>query len=224
MGLTLTQIANDANRYLRNNNTEALLNLPQTDRDEIVKDAVKKYSRVRPITRLEVFAGNNTGFYNLPAAWIEEFSTISEIEHPIEQSPPLIIRPENYFISLMATGKMIRFRFNNPGQNSTFWVKYTIEHTFDSTGTSTVPTTDKDVIAYLSTSLMAQAFSSFFASKATNSLADVEIVGYNTRVAEFNTLAEKYLKMYVEDITDDNTGVYGQIDFVRDLYFNRDDE
>jgi hypothetical protein len=97
-------------------------------------------------------------------------------------------------------------------------------HSFESGGPSTVPATDLDVISYLSCALMCQAFANFYASKANHNLPEIEAIGYGTRVTEFTDLAKKFMDLYESEITDDNTGYYGNVEFSKDLYFDRDAE
>ena len=41
---------------------------------------------------------------------------------------------------------------------------------------------------------------------------------------EFNNIADRFMKKYEEDIHDDVTGVYGNVKFSRDTFYDRDDD
>jgi len=222
MGLTLRAIADNCNTHILSKNARDLANFSQADRDAVIQDGIKKYGRVRPLIIVQAYTASDSNKYDLPTSWLDEFSTISLIENPADQSPPAIEREENYYISNTPTGKKIRFKYTKPAVGTIFWVSYTVMHTIDSTGETTVPSTDLDVVTYVSCMLLCQSFAGFYATKADNSLVNVEVVGYETRVSEYKGLAKTFNTLYESEVTDDDPGVIGNVNFLRNEYFDRD--
>lgn len=223
MSLTLRAIADNCNTHILSKSTNDLANFTQADRDAVIKDGIKKYSRVRPVVIVQEYTAVDSNTYDLPIQWLEGFSTISIIENPADQSPPVIEKEENYYISNTPTGKKLRFKYTKPSVGTLFWVSYTIMHTMDSTGASTVPDTDLDVVTYVASMLLCQTFAAFYATKANNSLQNVEIVGYESRVSEYKGLATTFKDLYMSEVIDDDPGVYGSVNFMRNEYFDRDE-
>ena len=222
MGLTVTQIYNRANELIKY--TEYTI-FPQTDRENIISNAVvKEYSRRRPLQQLAVMTGASDNWYDLPSDFEDGFSVIQEIEYPVESSPKDIIAPKHYEINLMGDGKKLRFDYNNPALNQTFWMKYTIRHSFNSNGESEIIQADENGVVYLTVALWCKALADKFAEKADPNLSEIELVPYTGRVDEWNNNYEKWMKMYNEWMVDSITGVHGQIDFSQDMYFDRNDE
>jgi hypothetical protein len=225
MSVTLAEIRADANRYLKYTDTT---NFTQADRDEMINDAVRKYSQDRPLNIVAALTATSTAWYSLPSDWEEDFSALWEIEYPIEQSPKETIAPEYWDVEYMlisgSTAQRLRFDVNNPSSGDTFWIKYTKRHVFDGSGNSNIPTCHRNAVAYLSVSLMCQALADFFGGKADANLTNVEFIDQPSRVEEWEKLALNWLKKYKLEITQEVNGIHGQIDFSQNMYFDRNQE
>lgn len=225
MSLTFDDLSENVNELLRNNSVNDLSILPQTVRDNIIKkDAVRKYSRVRPLLVIEEYTATSAAWYDLPAGWEDGFSEIDEIEYPVEKTPKEIIEAKEYRVSLMPAGKKIRFSTIKPSSGDAFWIKYSQRHGFLSSGESDIPYADLDVLSYLSCSLLCTSLATFYASKTNPSLSEAEVIGYATRSDEYRNRAEDWMKKYKDELQEDSTGLYGSLDYVRDTYFERKDE
>ena len=224
MGLTLDTLYAQANRLLLNNDSHALGILSEADRKLLIKDVIRVYSKKRPLVQLEAYTGTSDDWYDLPAAWDDGFSSIYEIEYPIENSPKDTIAEKDYYIDLMSGGKKLRFNRNNPKADATFWVKFLIRHTFDSLGDSEIPESDQTAIAYLIMSIWCEAFATHFASKADPSLAEAEAITYTSRVDEYTGKARDWNTKYNNELKDEYTGTYGKVGFLQDPYWDRDND
>jgi len=217
MGVTLTEIKALTNALVKFTNTTILSN---TDRELLINESVKKYSKRRPYIRTEIYTGTSTDYYSLPSNYEDGFSEIYEIEYPTAASPKEVIEPKYWAVEQMSDGKYLRFFSYNPGADQTFWVKYTSRYAF-SGDTSSIPDCDKTALAYLCASLFCEAIADYYASRADPNLTAVEIPGFNSRVAEWQSQAKRWMTKYDSEVIDRVTGVEGQVDFVQDFYFDR---
>jgi hypothetical protein len=218
MAVSLERLLNLAN----NNLQDSTNNLATADRQELVKKAVIAYSKRQPYVTIQAYTGNATGFYAKPTGWDDDFSSFREIEYPVEQSPKQLIRRSDYDLELTPTGDQLRFFQNKPGDNKTFWVRYTAAHPIDSDSNySTVAAKDAEGISYLATALMCGALASFYATKANSNLANVDIVGYATRTQEYKGLATHWAKLYDKAIRETITGKHDYIPFISNSYWDR---
>ncbi len=192
--------------------------------NDLIVKALKKYSRRRPQTTVSALTGNTTAIYSLPAAFENGFSRIKEVEFPIQLSPKQFIRANHYELDNDPDGKIFRFDNFNPGSGQTFWIKYTTRHEFGSDGQADVAESDQAAFEYLTASILCNAYSAFYASKANASLPEVEAIAYNERVDEYKTKAGDYFKMYTDEIIDEFTGIHGDVNFSRDMFWDRDSE
>jgi len=223
MGLTLTQLLDEANENLQFDDT---IILTTTERENACKKAVQEYSRIRPFYILESYTGvgGDAPFYNLPTAWDEGFSVIAEIEYPVNRVPKEIIRQRYWHIDLRPTGKQLRFGTVNPATGETFYIKFTGRHSFQSSGASNIDEADLVGLSYLATSVMCQMLSTYYAQKANANLPNVDIVEYKDRVAEFQTKSNSWKKKYHQTIKPDLTSTWDNIPFVDWSYWNRTDQ
>jgi hypothetical protein len=223
MGVTLAQLRSATNRYLKYSGEGNLANFTQADRDEIINDAIREYSLVRPCLTTQIVTGTTQDWYSLPSDYEDGFSSIVEIEYPVENSPKDVIDPKYWAIEQMSDGKYLRFDENNPGAGNIFWVKFTKRQVLTN-GTSDIPDSDLNPIAYLATSLMCEALADFYGSRADANLTEVEIPGFTSRVGEFTEQARKWRKKYDALVKQSVTGTFGQIDFLQNAYFDRNEE
>lgn len=223
MGVTESELLADLNRWLLYNDAQALGILSADDRRDIIGAAVKQYSKKRPYLALQVYTGTSSNFYDIPDSWEDGFSSFQEIEYPIENTPKSFIPRKDYCIDLMGSGLKLRFNANNPTSNI-FWVKFFRRHTFDSAGGSNIPVSDETALSYLCVSLTCEAFATHFASKADPSLPEAEVISYTARVTEYRDQAEEWMKKYETELKDENSGVYGEVKFTQDNFWNRSND
>jgi hypothetical protein len=220
MGVSLTSLTSLVNALIKFTDTNILSN---TDRQLLIEESVKKYSKKRPLIRTEIYTGTTSNYYTLPSNFEDGFSEFYEIEYPVESDPKEIIQPKYWAVEQMGTGKQLRFYNNNPGSGNTFWAKYTSRHIFSS-GTSDIPESDETALAYLCASLFCDTIADYYASRSDPNLPEVQIPGFDSRTAEWQSQAKRWMKKYDEEIIDTVSGVEGQIDFSQDMFFDRNPE
>lgn len=225
MATTLSDILKRTNDLLKYTDTT---NLTTADRRDIIVDAVKEYSIRRPYFGMYAETAGSNNWYTLPSDFEDGFSTMIEIEYPIQNNPKDTIKDEYYsitemIISSVAT-KVLRFNFNAPTEGEVFWWKYTKRHVFDSSDNTTVPLADKLGLSYLCCSILCTALADHFTSRADANLSEVEMPGMTTRKDEYQSMAQTWWTKYDKTITQAETGVEGYVDFSQDMYFDRNEE
>ncbi len=225
MAVTLTTLLARTNELLKNTDT---VNLTTADRRDLIVRAVREYSIRRPYIGMYAETAGSDNWYTLPSSYEDGFSSIIEIEYPIENTPPDTIDSEDYKIDTMiissTTTRVLRFINNSPTSGEVFWWKYTIRHTFDSSDNSTVPDADELGVAYLCCSLFCNALANHYAGRADANLSEVEVPAMTTRKDEYQSMASTWWTKYDNTITQRETGVEGYINFSQDMYFERDEE
>lgn len=198
--------------------------LPDTDQADIIEKALIRYSRVRPMLAVVEYTGNATGIYSFLSPWKNGFSQITEIEYPVGKTPKETIDSRDYTTDKTPSGHVLRFDQFNPGLGNIFWVKHTAPHSFTSDGVAEeVPDSDQAGIQYLAASLMATALSNHYATKANPSLPGTGLVTYNERVREYADKAREWMKLFEGEIKAEVTGIIGNLDFLQNTYFGRED-
>ena len=221
MGVSLTDLTALTNAIVKFTDTTILSVI---DRTLLIKESVKKYSKKRPLIQTEIYTGTESDFYTLPTNYEDGFSEFYEIEYPIEISPKSIIQPKYWAVEQMGAGKKLRFNLNNPGSGNTFWAKYTKRHIFSDSGSSDIPVSDETALSYLCASLFCDSIADFYASRSDPNLPNIQMPGFDSRTAEWQSQAKRWMKKYNEEIINNVSGVEGQIDFSQDMFFDRNSE
>lgn len=221
MTVQLSEIKTQANALLREDDR---LVLTDDNIDRHISSAVREYSKRRPYRIVYEETGVSNGQYALPSDFEEGFSRIEEIEYPINEAPKCVIDPKWYDIESVPSGRVIRFRYYNPTNGEMFWIKYTKRQWYDTDGGTTIPESDLDGIVNLSVSIMCEALANYYATKANVNLTEAEPFQYDTRVAEYNSRANKHREKYDMLIRPDVSGVTGHVDFSDQMFFDRNAE
>ena len=163
--------------------------------------------------------------YSYPSDFEAGFSKILEVEYPVGKVPKETIALKYYDEDYTPTGKVIRFNGCNPSAGETWWLKYTTAHRFTSAGEAEeIPESHQPGFEYLCASITCTKLATFYASKANPSLPGVEIVAFNERVAEYSSMANKWMEKFNSEISQEVTGIIGQVKFGQEMFFDRDDE
>ncbi len=225
MAVTLTNLLSRTNQLLKFTDTT---NLTTADRRDLIVKAIHEYSVRRPYFGMYAETAGSNSWYTLPSDFEDGFSSMLEIEYPIQQTPKSIINQDYWYIDTMIVSgsavRVLRFSSRAPTNTETFWLKYTKRHTFDSSDNSTVPNADEIGVAYLCCSLFCAALADHFASRADGNLTEVEVPGLTTRKDEYQSMASTWFAKYDKLITQVVLGVNDSVNFSQDMYFEREDE
>jgi len=196
--------------------------LPQSERDQAIDSAIDRYSSARPKVQVTAMVANSTGIYELPAAWVNNFSSLREVEYPIEQNPTEYIDPDYTVIEKSPSGYRLKIVYYNPVTGETFWLKYSVPYSFDTSGNAEIPSQDIEGISFLATSFACEKLATYFAEKVSSSLPNADVVDFGNQVEEYSKRASRWLNKYRQAIETHETGVITQGHFTRFNYWNRD--
>jgi hypothetical protein len=181
--------------------------------DDYIQEAIKEYSRRNPDRAIytHVVVTGETNVFDLPSDWEEDFSSIINIEYPVEYYPPQYIDEKYYEVVRIDTGLVLRFIDNPyPGIGQTFWVRYTKRHSV-TTSASTIPTAHEEAVANLSISKVCQAIANFYAT-TTDSSMSADVIDYQSKAAEYNSRSKAHRELYEELMPLEKTGEVGEWD------------
>ena len=110
----LAEITERSNDFLLHEGTTDYVNLSATRRDRAIQNGIISYSRLRPLEDLYAETATSDNWYDLPVEFERGFSSIVNIEYPIEETPTSLLDDKNYGIEQMATGWKLRFYSSAP--------------------------------------------------------------------------------------------------------------
>lgn len=120
-------------------------NLTPDDRDKAIINAARAFSRKFPRILAIATPGDNGFEYDLPAGYVEEFSTIAEIRFPWDpdEQNPTKLELKDYNVFDGPNGRKLRFIRDTPTVSQEFLTIFTAPHVVDATGnTDTIGTFD----------------------------------------------------------------------------------
>lgn len=164
-------------------------------------EALNRYSKARPLEVVVDIPGSGNHDVDLPIDWIEGFSSILQVEYPVDQVPARII--ERRFCQLYAspTGKKLRIWTINPTAAEMVRPTYTILHSEDS-----VPVVDLEAVANMGASVCCLALAARCGNTSDPTI-QADVVNYRSKAAEFIRVAKEYEGLYKSHlgIKDDDT-------------------
>lgn len=160
------------------------------DYDRIISAAMSRYSQHRPAEKVADVVGNGTHDYDLPAGWVDEFSSIRAIEFPIGNIPPELLDADSIMIYATPTGKKIRVIDYSPSASQSFRVTFTVLRT-----ATTIPDSDVDALSWLAASLCCDEIANSYAYSGNSTIA-ADSVDYKSKSSEFSARAKRYEGLY----------------------------
>lgn len=164
------------------------------DYDRNIRAAIAHYSRHRPAMQVSDIVGNGTSDYDMPAAWVDEFSDIKSIEFPVGDVPAQFLESEDYGIYQTPTGRKIRLKSSSPSAAEIFRVTFTIPRT-----ETTIPDGDVSAVVNLSAALCLEELANSYTQTSDPTIA-ADSVNYRSKSSEFAGRAKRYMQLYKEHI------------------------
>jgi len=158
--------------------------------------ALKKYSKFRPLDGVADIAGDDGYTYALPSAFVDGFSKISSVEYPQGEQQPSMIALEEVTLYRSPTTLNLNFLTFSPATGKTVRLSFTALHTVTATA-STVPASDEEAVSALAASIGCQALATHYAQTQDPSLA-ADTVNYQSKSSEYSALAKRLQAMFNE--------------------------
>lgn len=160
--------------------------------DRHIAAALSRYSKHRPGSDVADITGDGTHDYDLPDAWVDEFSSIVSIEYPIGEVPESLMDEDDYKIYRTADAKQIRLLSDAPAVTESFRVTFTVPR-----GATTVPDGDVDALSMLAASFCLEELANAFAQTGDSTI-NADVVNYRSKSSEFSSRAKRLLQLYKE--------------------------
>lgn len=166
------------------------------DIDGCIQDAIMEYSKIHAQEKSIDFSGDGTAYsFSMPSDWMDGFSVIKQVEYPLGEQSPEIIKPYR-FRAYKGTAGNVTFRLveDIPSSTGTVRVTYLLPHT-GSSSSFTIPDSDVAAVAALAASKVARQLAAQNARTQSNTM-DADVVNYLSKVANWTTLADKLEDRY----------------------------
>jgi hypothetical protein len=181
------------------------------DYETLIQEALKHYSRLRPVIEVESLTGDGNSYFTIPANFEYRWSWIRNIEYPLDGFPPEYIDKNNYKVEETGDGVLVRFIDTNyPGDGDNFLFRYARRHTITETA-NTIMAADKDAFCLLAAYYCCMSISTYY-SQTQDPTLEADVIAYRTKGDEFKTRAQDFLKAFNEKVKPDQTGVIGEWD------------
>jgi len=183
------------------------------DLDKILAKAVRDYSGHKPFTVRKKVQGNGTAEYVLATVfgslWRHGYSSIKEIEYPINNKPKEVLDVTLYEIYDDGTaqdGSNLKLRFvdSQPAATAYFIAEISTEMDLPRAGTQNFPDTDENFsnITVLAAAYACQRLAAAYA-QSSDATITADVVNYHDKSGRYQSLARQYLKQY-------NLAVFGK--------------
>lgn len=189
--------------------------IKQCDSLQYIEEAMSIFSKYKPRELSASIVGDGTNKYDVPETWVQDFSTIQNVEYPIDEVPPSFVNKNQYRIGIADDGDPQIIFADNLSASQTLKVIFTANHTnidgatVTDVKTNTIPDINFHCVVNLSCYcyLLAQAS---MAGSTENPQLNAEIVNYQNRVDAYRRLAKEFLGKAASwlgiDIEEINTG------------------
>lgn len=178
-----------------------------TDYDTLIAQAVRgRYSQDRPLIKAKDYSGDGSTYaFDLPPAtgtpayygWVDGFSSVVSLEYPTGNRPQTFLDSREIRIDFIsATTKKLLLDETTPGAGKTMRLRYTTRRETE----TDVLSTDMDAVIKLAASLCCRALAGLYA-QTSDSTIGADVVNYRTKSQEYTSLADKYEKDYVQQIS-----------------------
>lgn len=166
--------------------------------DRAIVEAVKRYTRVRPIEAVQDYPGDGATYdFALPTGWVPDLSTVRSLEYPAGQRAPSLLEEDEWQFYRSSTSVMkIRLKAITPSAGQTLRVTWTKPHLVDVSG-STIASQDEEAVANLAAAIGLRELAAHYANTVDPSIAG-DTVNYRSKSSEYLKLASELETQYRE--------------------------
>lgn len=167
------------------------------DRDRAILMAVTRYSKDRPLVKVEDLQSTDGRYIDLPASWVNEFSSVRTLEYPIGDFPPTYIQDTLWEIySTPSTQKLLLISAITAADDVR--VTYTVPHTL-SDSANTIPERSKEPVASYAASLLYDQMAALYTGE-TDSTISADNVDHQGKGALFAARARILRQRYYDEL------------------------
>lgn len=167
------------------------------ERDRAISVAVLRYSKDRPLPKVEDITSPGGNLLDLPAAWEPDFSDLDSLEYPVGKFPTSFISPQCWSLYATPTGLSIMVSYSLP-IGATIRSTYSIAHQVSGTA-DTIPAGDREAVCCLAAASLCDQLASLY-SGDTDSTIQADSVNHQSKAAEFAARARALRKRYFDEL------------------------
>ncbi|WP_298434571.1 hypothetical protein [Geobacter sp.] len=160
--------------------------LKESDLLAALTEALKCYSKHRPLPLCADIPGQDGADIPRPDDWAEGISTIELIEYPIGKVPESLIDSRDWRFYRAPSGIFIRFATITPASTEQVRVLYGGLHT-----EATLPVADEEAVANLAAAVCLRQMAARYGQTSDPTIG-ADVVNYRSKTDEFRRLAQAY--------------------------------
>lgn len=171
--------------------------ISNTQRDTAIASAIARYSKDRPRQKVEDIVADGSNLLPLPAAWENDFSSLSGLEYPIGDVPPTTIGQQWQRLYEAPSGLKIMVISTVPAGHSVR-ATFTISHAV-SENSDTVPVGDREAVSCLAAASLCDQLAGLY-SGDSDSTIQADSVNHQSKAGEFASRARALRKRYLDEL------------------------
>ncbi|MFZ5530298.1 MAG: hypothetical protein ACOY4U_04510 [Pseudomonadota bacterium] len=171
--------------------------LSADDVDRAIAAAVERYGSDRPRQKVEDVTAAGGKTLALPAGWVDGFSSLVGIEHPIGNVPPDFLPNDSYALYQAPSSTVIQVR-DGFSAGAVARCTYTIKHVL-SANTDTIPLQHREVVACLAASCLCEQLAALYSGDGDSTI-QADNVNHQSKAQEFSARARSLRKRYFDEL------------------------
>ncbi|MCK4536688.1 MAG: hypothetical protein KAT93_06720 [Desulfuromonadales bacterium] len=162
--------------------------------------ALARYSKHNPKASVADLAGDDSHDLDLPGDWVDELSSITQVEYPVGDIPATLLDADKWTLYQSPTGIKLRLFYDTPDTGDSVRVTYTVARL-----EADVPDEDLDAVACLAAATCLQQLASLFL-QTSDPIIRADVVNYRSKSAEARAAAKDLRKQYSDHVGTDEDG------------------
>lgn len=166
-------------------------------RDTAIASAIERYSKDRPVIKVEDITAPGGHYLPLPEAWEDDFSHLQLIETPVGQVPPVMIPNNLWQLYQTPSGLNVQITYalaTGAVCRMTFSVRHQLDASHD-----TIPLGDREPVCCLAAASLCDQLAAQH-SGTTDSTIKADAVEYLSAAREFANRAKALRKRYTDEL------------------------
>lgn len=164
--------------------------LKDPDYQNAISAALARYSGDLQMLVAVDIAGTGSHDYDLPVAWVDGFSEVSQIEYPVGQVPEALLDKNDYALYLTPTGTKLRLLYAAPNATESLRITFPVLRT-----TGDINDNDLDAFAALAASICFEMLAGIYVG-STDPTIQADAVNYRSKSGEAAARAKALFKLY----------------------------
>jgi len=166
-------------------------------RDHAIVSAVLRYSKDRPLPKVEDITSTGGNLLDLPAAWQPDYSALDSLEYPVGNFPTSFISPQCWSLYATPTGLSIMVSYALP-VGAPVRATFSVEHQVNGT-TDTIPSGDREPVCCLAAANLCDQLASLYSGDSDSTIS-ADSVNHQSKAAEFAARARALRKRYFDEL------------------------